>query len=400
MYKGNRKKFYSLIIILLILFVLLVISFSFQDIYSQYSINPSLYTYSLAGNKLAENILTYFLYPPYINPAVDTQFSFLERLLLGEQLFALSPLGSVNYLPEALFYSPLVDSPLVNLRFTNASVNLVLAQPPKGMYCWDPIGWLEGGFQVNLWKSSLTVRAQSFDKKGLLLDIVPEFIVDTTGEIGIMTLLDPDILLFEGSFFGGAPNDYLTTVTVGTASTVAITHRRSATCDACHPTPPGHVAFRYTWGRCHDCHKLDSVLHKHALQDARLPIDDCYRCHPSGCLSGVHGRIGIWCTDCHGTLLDAVNDRMLISGQLGLPYCASCHGPLYAENLPRLFKDSRGHGGVWCINCHAPTHIENPIPLGYGDCGVCHTVQAADPSMGPDCGICHGSSISPHLVYY
>ena len=149
--------------------------------------------------------------------------------------------------------------------------------------------------------------------------------------------------------------------------------------------------YNHNW-----CHSPN----KHALQSALLPIDDCYRCHPNGCLSGVHGQLGIWCTDCHGTLLDAANDRMLITGQAGLPYCADCHGPLYAENLPRLFQDSRGHGGVWCINCHAPTHIENPIPLGYGDCGLCHTVQATDPSMGPECGICHGSSISPHLVYY
>lgn len=296
----------------------------------------------------------------------------------------------------------LINWPTTGTRTVNSVASLVLANAVKGMYCWDPIAWLDAGFQVGLWKSDLPIRAQSFDTRGHLIDAVPTFSVQPTGQTGSMTLLRADVHLFQGMISAPGPNDYLATVTIDNASTTAVNHRRSATCESCHPTPPGHIANSFTWERCHDCHNLGNVLHVHGY-NANIAIDDCYQCHPTGCLSGLHGQIGIWCTNCHGNLADAVNNQMKISGQLGKPYCADCHDALHSENFPELYMNSVGHGGVWCINCHGPTHIQTVQsfgynPLGYNNCEACHTVQANISWMGPNCGICHTSSVSPHLV--
>lgn len=290
----------------------------------------------------------------------------------------------------------------IGLRRFNSVASLVLANATKGMNCWDPISWLEAGLQVNIWDKNLPVRGQSFDEQGHLLDAIPSFTIQQTGQSGSMSLFLPDILLFEGLFQAEGPSDYLATVTVDTVSTTATIRRRYSTCDACHLTPPGHIAVTYTWGRCHNCHSLDKVIHVHAY-NAGIATGDCYQCHPTGCLSGFHGQIGVWCTNCHGNLADAVNSGMKISGQLGLPHCADCHDPLHSENSPNLFINAAGHGGVWCINCHGATHAENirPFgynPLGYNSCEDCHKVQASTSWMGPNCGVCHGSSVSPHLV--
>lgn len=305
--------------------------------------------------------------------------------------------------PFATINGSLVNWSTPGTRRIASVASLVLANPTYGMYCWDPVGWLAGGFQVTIWGPDKPVRAQSFDDQGYLLDAIPTFSVQPTGQTGTMTLLNPDVLLYEGQIHAAGPADYLTTVTVDTASTVAVTHRRNATCDACHPTPPGHIADPSTWGKCNNCHILGDVIHVHAY-NAGIAIGDCYQCHPTDCLSGYHGQIGLWCTNCHGNLADAINGQMKVTGQLGKPYCADCHDDQHSENLPSLFVDSVGHGGVWCINCHGATHVEyvKPFgykPLGYNNCDACHKVQASVSWMGPNCGICHGSSVSPHLVH-
>ena len=155
--------------------------------------------------------------------------------------------------------------------------------------------------------------------------------------------------LYEGSIdTSGGAGDYLTTVTVDAASATAVIRRRNFTCDACHATPPGHIANPANWGNCNLCHNLSSEIHIHAYK-ADIAVDDCYQCHPTGSLNSVHSQqVGMWCTDCHGTLLDAPNNQMNISGQLGLPHCADCHDSQHSENLPALFVDSVRHGGLWC----------------------------------------------------
>ena len=104
------------------------------------------------------------------------------------------------------------------------------------------------------------------------------------------------------------------------------------------------------------------------------------------------------CFQNYNHLLFSINNQMRIPGQAGFPYCADCHDLLHAENLPAIYMDSAGHGGVWCINCHGATHTNFTPPFGLNNCQACHTIQATMPTMGPECGLCHGSSVSPHLV--
>jgi hypothetical protein len=191
---------------------------------------------------------------------------------------------------------------------------------------WDPVAWLNAGFQVGIWAKVLPVRAQSMDIQGLLLANTPAFSVRPTGQTGSMTLLRADVSLYEGLIDASAgAGDYLTTVTVDAASATPVIYRRNFTCDACHPTPPGHIATPAIWGKCNQCHNLSSNIHIHAY-NAGIAADNCYQCHPTGSLNSVHSQqIGLWCIDCHGTLLDAPNNQMNISGQLGLPHCADCH---------------------------------------------------------------------------
>ncbi len=344
----------------------------------------------------------------YYNPLTGSNLftgASAEYNFAGSNNYLINSLLSQSFAPFNPFFPispfPIANSAFITLpstgRLINAVANLVLANPPKGMYCWEPIAWLEAGLAVGMWDLDLPVYAQSFDKKGHLLDAIPTYTVQNNGQTGIMVLARPDILLFEGLITADLGVDYLTNVFVDSVSTVAVTHRRSATCEVCHPTPPGHIANSYTWGNCHNCHNLGNVLHVHAYK-ANIPVDQCYQCHPSGCLIGVHGQVGLWCNDCHGNLVDAANNQMRIPGQAGFPYCADCHDQLHAENLPKIYMDSAGHGGVWCINCHGATHTNFTPAFGLNNCQACHTTQATTPFMGPDCGLCHGSSISPHLV--
>ena len=308
--------------------------------------------------------------------------------------FASSQPSSYSYINGGL-----ITWPVTGTRTIAAVAARILANATRGMDGWDPVAWLNAGFQVGIWAKVLPVRAQSMDIQGLLLANTPAFSVRPTGQTGSMTLLRADVSLYEGLIDASAgAGDYLTTVTVDAASATPVIYRRNFTCDACHPTPPGHIATPAIWGKCNQCHNLSSNIHIHAY-NAGIAADNCYQCHPTGSLNSVHSQqIGLWCIDCHGTLLDAPNNQMNISGQLGLPHCADCHDLLHSENLPALFADSVGHGGLWCSNCHGPVHAEISTPLGYKNCRLCHTTQASLPSMGPNCQKCHSSSISPHLV--
>jgi len=73
------------------------------------------------------------------------------------------------------------------------------------------------------------------------------------------------------------------------------------------------------------------------------------------------------------------------------PSCGAtqCHGPNYAEEPGKLFRQSRGHGGLFCSACHGEPHAilpssqandnaQNIALQGYAGtlnkCEVCHGV--------------------------
>ena len=141
---------------------------------------------------------------------------------------------------------------------------------------------------------------------------------------------------------------------------------------------------------------LSQVIHeKHGEE-----TNDCYKCHPgpnTQCHRDVMHTAGMVCQDCHGSVAQV--GQSIDDGRepwLEEPQCGSsnCHGSNYAEEPGKLFRNSRGHGGLFCSACHGSPHAlytsENArdnaqiIALqGYAgilrECIVCHGVNPTSP---------------------
>ncbi len=130
---------------------------------------------------------------------------------------------------------------------------------------------------------------------------------------------------------------------------------------------------------------------------------DCYKCHPgpdTQCWRDVmHSTGGTVsnCQDCHGSVSNVGNT--IENGRnpwLQEPSCgaASCHGSNYAEEPGKLFRQSKGHGGLFCSTCHGSPHailpsenaednIQNVTLQGFAGilrtCSVCHGYTPAAP---------------------
>jgi hypothetical protein len=175
----------------------------------------------------------------------------------------------------------------------------------------------------------------------------------------------------------------------------------------------------------------------------------CYQCHPGATTQCLRGAMTtrVDCQNCHGNMaavgggspllahgsIDGANDGRARRPWLDLPRCQSCHAgdavsktavangpPLaadgirfvnafvngdasaspilatngrFAENPGKLYRKSKGHGGLACEACHGSTHAiwtANPNDnvaatqlQGHagliGECSACH---AAPPSNG------------------
>ncbi len=144
--------------------------------------------------------------------------------------------------------------------------------------------------------------------------------------------------------------------------------------------------------------------------------NDCYKCHPgpaTQCLRDVMKyKHGFVCQTCHGTVTNV--GESIGNGRipwLQEPSCGAtgCHGATYAEEPGKLFRQSRGHGGLFCSACHGEPHailpsgqpndnVQNLALQGYAGtlnkCQVCHGV--APTTAGPH-GLtagscCHGTT--------
>lgn len=124
----------------------------------------------------------------------------------------------------------------------------------------------------------------------------------------------------------------------------------------------------------------------------------CYACHPgvrTQCQRDIHSALGMNCFSCH-TSMEALADPTR-RPWLDEPKCADCHSrPGFEFEEPgKLFKESRGHGGVACLSCHGSPHAITPTVTqvdnvqamalqGHtgviNDCLVCHT-QTPDESF-------------------
>jgi len=219
---------------------------------------------------------------------------------------------------------------------------------------------------------------------------------------------------------GGAPQ-------AGTQAVVPVSWEIS--CNLCHTGPQGtdmniladHDRLHGTnlvnstpvaCGKCHVQPPLAGVLgngqagvpslsrsmhsaHASRMAQAGLAVD-CYACHPgiqTQCLRDVHQARGMDCHSCHGqmTAVGAAARRPWVDE----PRCGGCHhvaGHQY-EEPGKLFKESRGHNGVYCTACHNTPHAVVPTSVAADNvqniglqgqagtlstCRVCHRATPDD----------------------
>lgn len=149
-----------------------------------------------------------------------------------------------------------------------------------------------------------------------------------------------------------------------------------------------------------------ALHHKHAPEPGEPGegTNDCYACHPgqeTQCHRGVMYTRGMRCIDCHGDMDQVAAEQR--RPWIDEPRCgaANCHGSQFAEEPGKLYRNSRGHGGMFCTACHGSPHaiwpsneandnIQTIALQGHAgtlsDCRVCH--QSIPVGPGP-----HGITI-------
>ena len=142
---------------------------------------------------------------------------------------------------------------------------------------------------------------------------------------------------------------------------------------------------------------LSMAMHTKHASIAATPA--CYDCHPGARTQcnrsaipamGAGVNNGPRCGMCHGNLSQMA--ASLKAGRkpwLEEPTCAQCHGSAFSTGTD-LYRNAKGHGGVYCVACHNSPHAwypskhgadnEQPLALqnstkalGYLACNICHT---------------------------
>ena len=147
---------------------------------------------------------------------------------------------------------------------------------------------------------------------------------------------------------------------------------------------------------------LSEAVHKHHGGIT----NDCYKCHPgpnTQCLRDVmKTRHNFVCQTCHGSVTNV--GETISSGRkpwLQEPSCGAiaCHGPTYAEEPGKLFRQSHGHGGLFCSACHGEPHAI--LPSGQANDNVQNIALQGYAGTLNKCQVCHGATpigAGPHGI--
>lgn len=183
----------------------------------------------------------------------------------------------------------------------------------------------------------------------------------------------------------------------------------------------------------HEKHKLDGgdIVSSRTDPENMIPsrtdegTNNCYLCHPgeqTKCLRDVmYTKFGVTCRDCHGDTAALANESR--RPWIDLPRCENCHAAQYAENPGTLYRNSKGHGGLYCEACHGSPHaiqpssqpndnLQNIALQGYAGtldkCEVCHGSVPAGPgphepfgrtpTPSPTTPVCSDAPVKPILV--
>jgi hypothetical protein len=217
-----------------------------------------------------------------------------------------------------------------------------------------------------------------------------------------------------------------------TQSVIPVSHEINCVSSGCHASelailqkhdavPGFNIADRpILCANCHSDHALgmpgqpgvpsfsQAIHEKHGGFIKTNTNADCYKCHPgpnTQCWRDVmHTTTGMItkCQDCHGSVewvghsIDEGREPWLEEPSCGSP---GCHGPQYAENPGKLFRESKGHGGLFCSTCHGSPHAILPTTQA-GDNLQNILLQGFQGTLS-ECTVCHGytpAGNGPHGV--
>ncbi len=177
-------------------------------------------------------------------------------------------------------------------------------------------------------------------------------------------------------------------------------------CGRCHAQPelglPGQPGVESLSLAIHKAHstRMDDVISGGMVPNGI----GCYGCHPGPtvrCLRDVHAAKGMTCMDCHAQGRDPGDSQacMLAVGDAGRapwssePRCGDCHPRKGNEKRHEyeqpgtLFRNSKGHGGVFCEACHSSTHAINPAMTAPDNVQAILQQNYAGPIK--TCTVCH-----------
>ena len=197
-----------------------------------------------------------------------------------------------------------------------------------------------------------------------------------------------------------AAHDYYHGPTGVTSKGPSLYQSRPVLCASCHASnalgKPGVAGVKSVSQDMHGWH-------------AQFPDAGCYDCHPGAmtqCLRTSIGGMGYLgktpsCPNCHGDAGQVASS--IAQGRrpwLDEPACQDCHGKNYTTGTT-LYRQSKGHGGLYCAACHNSPHAWWPSKL-WNDNLQPFRAQLTPYSMA-NCSVCHTKKKqgnNPHVVYY
>jgi hypothetical protein len=151
---------------------------------------------------------------------------------------------------------------------------------------------------------------------------------------------------------------------------------------------------------------LSQAIHGHHAEE--VSGITCYHCHPgkvTKCLRDTMSTRGFVCENCHGNLANVAStiragrQPWLQEPQCGNAQCHGLKGPQYAEEPGKLFRVSRGHGGLFCSACHGSPHAIVPTRNAQ-DNQQNIALQGMSGTLRK-CAVCHGvtpTGAGPHGI--
>ncbi len=130
----------------------------------------------------------------------------------------------------------------------------------------------------------------------------------------------------------------------------------------------------------------------HTMHTGKVPdtIDGCYNCHPgptTKCLRDImYTDEGVTCINCHGGMAKVASNP---NPWLNEPRCDTCHTDPKFKQDAALYRQSKGHGGLYCEACHDSTHAIAPSSQPNDAIKFKNLQNGQGGPLGSICTVCH-----------